>query len=313
MSDERLLVVGRDHEEIATRIRDGADGVEVRAVGYKAARPEDFEWATSVLAFLLPEAARGRLAAVRWIQSQGAGADGLLASVDVPPEVEVTRVTGVFGAPIADYVLARCLAIAQELPRLEVERREGAWRPFHARLLSELTVAVVGTGEIGAAVARRLVANGVDVVGVNRTGRAVEGLARVEPVARLREVVADVDALVLVVPRTATSERLVDAALLAALPPRAWLVNVARGAVVDEAALIEALRAGRLAGAALDVFEVEPLPVDSPLRTLPNVMVSPHVAGVTTPRQAADAYLENLRRRREGLPRRGVIDRERGY
>ncbi|MFG0319961.1 MAG: NAD(P)-dependent oxidoreductase, partial [Planctomycetota bacterium JB042] len=238
---------------------------------------------------------------------------GLLRSVEVPPEVEVTRVTGVFGAPIADYVLARCLAIAQELPRLEVERRDGGWRSFHARLLSDLRVAVVGTGEIGAAVARRLIANGVEVVGVNRSGGAVDGLPRVEPVARLREVVADVDVLVLVVPRTTTSERLVDAALLAALPPRAWLVNVARGAVVDEAALIAALRAGRLAGAALDVFEVEPLPADSPLRTLPNVMVSPHVAGVTTPTQAADAYLENLRRRREGLPRRGVIDRERGY
>ena len=316
MSRAPVLVVGRDHAAIAKFVRHGAPSREireVRSVSLTDATAEDFDGVEAVLAFTLPEVARGRLEGVAFVQSMGAGADGLLRFEGIPDTVAIARVTEVFGAPISDYVLARCLAIVQELPRLEAERRAGAWRPFFPRLLRDLRATVVGLGEIGREVALRLIANGVSVLGVNRSGAAVEGIPRVESVENLAAAAQQADLLILVIPHTSASERIVDAAVLAALPSHAWLINVARGAVVHERALVDALTEGRIAGAALDVFENEPLAPDSPLRALDNVMVSPHVAGVTTPRQAADALLENLARNGDGRPLLGLVDRRRGY
>ncbi len=309
----RLLVISRDGDAIARLVREGAADVDVRVANPDRATLADLAGRDALLTFRVPARFRGHLDAVGWIQSTGAGVDGILAAPDLPPATIVTRVVGAFGPPMSEYVLARCLAIAQAMPRFAVDRRAREWRPVTPRLLAELRVTVVGLGEIGRAIARRLAANGANVTGVSRRGAPVDGVAVVHPVERLAEVLPDTDVLVLVVPRTAESERMIGATELGRLPSGAWIVNVARGAVIAETALVAALESGRLGGAALDVFEVEPLPEESPLWTLDNVMTSPHVAGVTTPLQAASAFLENRRRLLAGETPLGLVDRAQGY
>lgn len=309
----RLLVLGRVADEAAERIRVEAPELAVTVRGFDDATPADLDAAEVLLAFRIPRAIEHAAGNVRWVQSSGAGVDGLLGCPTLREDVPITRVVGAFNLRMSEYVLARCLAIAQRIPQLETERRARRWAPFYPRTLRELRVTIVGVGEIGGAAARALTLHGARVVGVNRTGAAVDGVPEVVPLTRLPELLPRTDVLVLVVPRTRATERLIGRRELDLLPRDAWIVNVARGAVIDEAALSDSLAAGRIGGAALDVFETEPLPESSPLWSSPNVMFSPHVAGLTTPDEAADAFLGNWRRFRVGEPLVGVIDRARGY
>jgi len=248
-----------------------------------------------------------------WIQSTGAGVDGLLGSAPFPPHTLLTRVVGVFGKPMSEYVLLRCLAIAQDLERQRRAQRYREWDVFYPRLLDEMEVLVLGTGEIGAEIGRKLAINGVRVVGVNRRGSEVPGFDRVIAASALAESLPHCDVLVIVVPDTADTRGMIGRRELRSMRRGAWLVNVARGSCVDEVALIEALRDGHLGGAALDVFSEEPLPPQSPLWEMQNVWVSPHVSGLTKPEQAADAFLDNLARFERGEAPLGQVDPTRGY
>ena len=182
--------------------------------------------------------------------------------------------------------------------------------------LAGATVAVLGLGAIGSTVARICRAGfGMRVVGLVRTPGPRPHVDRAFERRELAGALAEADAVVLALPLTPATEHIVDAAGLAAMKPEAYLVNVGRGRLVDEAALIEALRAGRLAGAGLDVAATEPPPPESPLWTLPNVLLTPHQAPFTnrvTDHQAA-FWGENLRRFAEGRPLRGLVDRRLGY
>lgn len=310
---KRLLVLGRDCEEIATRIRAARPDLVVTSRDFATATSDDLRAAEMLLAFRVPPGLASDGAHLSWIQSTGAGVDGLLSSLAIAPSTLLTRVLDVFGAPMSEYVLLRCLAIAQDLDRQRRAQERSEWDVYFPRLLCELEIAVLGVGEIGATIAKRLSDNGAQVIGINRRGTPVPGVARIAAVSRLHEVLPRVDVLVIVVPRTTETNALIGAQQLAAMKPGAWLVNVARGSCVDEPALIAALREGRLGGAALDVFEHEPLPRESPLWALPNVWVSPHVSGLTRPEQAADAFLDNLRRIEAGEAARGIVDPSRGY
>jgi phosphoglycerate dehydrogenase-like enzyme len=262
----------------------------------------------------------GRL---RWAHTASAGVGGSLHPALRASEVVLTNSAGIYAEPMADTVLAMMLHFARGLDfavRAQAERRwwkepwEGADSPV--RELAECAVGIVGLGGIGAAVARRALALGMRVAGTRRRG--TDGPPGVEVLSgpgALEHLLPRSDFLVVTVPLTAGTRGLLGAAELARLPAGAVLVNVARGGVVDEGALAAALASGRLRGAGLDVFAREPLPAESPLWGLPNVLVTPHVSGTSRRywRRQTDLVLDNLRRYLAGEPLRNTVDREAGY
>jgi phosphoglycerate dehydrogenase-like enzyme len=262
-------------------------------------------------------AARPRL---RWIQATSAGVGKLAERVGLTESsVAVTTASGVHARPLAEFVLLAMLMFGKDTLRLGREQREHRWERYAGEEIAGKTVCVVGLGKIGRVVARLARALDARVVGTVRDvrGRVPDelGVDRLEPTDRLDELLPDADVVVLAVPHTALTHRLLDARRLALLRPGAILVNIARGDVVDEAALVDALRAGHLRGAALDVFEQEPLPAESPLWDLPNVFVCPHSASTVAAEneRIVELFRENIRRYLDGRPLLNQLDKEQLY
>jgi phosphoglycerate dehydrogenase-like enzyme len=255
--------------------------------------------------------------APRWVHASSAGVDSFLfpALVD-NPGVTLTNARGVYDQPIAEYVLGLILAVAKDLPGTWEHQQRREWRPRPSDSITGRTALVWGTGPIGRAVARLLCAVGMRVCGAGRSARTDDpDFGTVHGPTTLGTALAEADYVVLAAPLTKDTRGMVDASVLAAMKPGARLINVGRGALIDEEALIDHLAAGRLAGAALDVFNQEPLPAHSPLWDMPGVMISPHTAGETTSEREAliEVFLDNLARHIEGRPLRNVVDKRRGY
>ena len=252
----------------------------------------------------------GRL---RWLQAMGAGADWALVP-NLPPRVVVTRAPGVFGPWMAEYVVGWCLWITQRMATyLEAQRRREWIQHIPPDQLRGKTLAIVGLGDIGRIVARAARALGLRVIGVSRSGRRVAGVDRVYPTRALRSALAAADFVALILPLNDGTRGMIGSAELAAMRPTAWLINVGRGAVVDEPALVQALERRTIAGAILDVFATEPLPPDHPLWGLDNAVVTPHISGPNLPEEIAPIFNANLARFLTRRPLRHVVDRRRGY
>lgn len=268
-------------------------------------------------------ATTGERARLRWVHTGTAGVRGLLYPEMRASDVLLTNSAGVHAPPMAETVLAMMLHFARGLDFAVQAQPLGRWwpDPFESastvvRELAGTTVGIVGLGGIGVEVARRAHALGMRVVAMRRSAApGPDGVELMRGDDALDRLLADSDYLVLAVPATPATRGLIDGRALARMKPAAVLVNVARGDVVDEDALIAALRAGRLRGAALDVFRDEPLPPDSPLWTLPNVLVTPHVGGTTLRFWEREAALirDNIGRYLAGAPLRNLVDRAQGY
>jgi phosphoglycerate dehydrogenase-like enzyme len=262
---------------------------------------------------------------LRWIQSAAAGVTGLLFAELRDSPVLLTNSAGVHAEPIAEHVLAGVLHLLRSFDVAIELHRAGRWdkEPFvgagaKMRELSECRALVVGTGGIGRAVGRRLALLGARCAGIRRRPDrgAPEGFERVAGPDALDDELRQADVVVLSAPLTASTSGLLTAARLDLLPEDAIVVNVARGSLLDEGALAERLRAGRLRGAVLDVFGAEPLPPDSPLWTLPQVLLTPHVAAVSPRRfweRELALFFDNWDRYRRGLPLRNLVDKQAGY
>ena len=254
---------------------------------------------------------------VRWVQATSAGIGQLLRRTGLDrSDIVFTTASGVHAVPLAEFAALAMLYFAKQVPRLLSQQREHRWERFAGRELRGRTVAIVGLGKIGMEVARVSRALGLRVTGTRRGSAVADAAVDAErPLGELRELLADADYVVLAVPHTAETEGLIGAAELSVMRRGAVLVNIGRGKVVDEPGLIEALRSGQLGGAALDVFAQEPLPPDSPLWDMPNVLVNPHSASTADSENAklTDLFRENLRRYLAGQPLLNVFDRERGY
>jgi phosphoglycerate dehydrogenase-like enzyme len=273
--------------------------------------------------------------ALRWVQLMSAGADhAMKRPLVAETDVTVTTASGIHASPIGEYCMATILAFAYELPRfLGLQARREWLDPslFVPRTLRGQTIGIVGYGSIGRELARLAAGFGMRVVAVKRdpsTMAADDGFTmpgtgdpdgsipdEVHAPTALAAAVADCDFVVSTLPGTPATRHLIDATVLGAMKPTAVLVNIGRGAVIDEGALIEVLDAGRIAGAALDVFEEEPLPADSPLWALPNVLLTPHISGNSDRYDAmvTDVFVENLTRYVDGRPLLNVLDRSLGY
>jgi len=262
---------------------------------------------------------------LRWVHSAAAGVAGLLFPELVDSEVVLTNSAGVMAVPIAEHMLGGILHFLRSFDRAIEQQRAGRWdkAPFVAegakvREVGECRALIVGSGGIGGAVAERLSALGASCVGVRRRPElgAPKGFERVVGLEALDDELAGADILVLAAPLTPATERLLTAARLDRLPPDAIVVNVARGALVDEEALADRLATGRLRGAVLDVFSREPLAASSRLWQLPQALVTPHVAAVSPRRfwtRELALFLENWRLYDAGEPLRNVVDKHAGY
>jgi phosphoglycerate dehydrogenase-like enzyme len=218
-------------------------------------------------------------AKLKWVQALGTGLDNLIDRPSLRKEVIVTNVHGIHGPPVSEAALAAMLALARDVPRAVRAQDERQWLRFPARLLHHKTVGIFGVGAIAEELGPKCKAFGMRVVGVSSTPRSVAGFDHIYRSADLAKVAGEFDFFVLLTPLTEKTRNSVDAEVLAAMKPASFLVNLARGGVVDEPALIEALKSGRIAGAALDVFNEEPLPPDHPFWAMKNVIITTHQGG----------------------------------
>jgi phosphoglycerate dehydrogenase-like enzyme len=245
---------------------------------------------------------------LRWLHTFSAGVDHPWFQRLRANGVRLTTSSGANAAPIAQTVLLYLLALTRGLPAWADAQRRRAWEPHAVTDLAELTLGVVGLGPIGLEVARLGRAFGMETIGLRRTPMGDEP-CETWPLARLPELLPRVDALVLALPLAPETRRIVGAPELARMKPGALLVNVGRGELVDEAALVAVLASGHLGGAGLDVFEVEPLPPESALWSMPNVIVTPHSSGTSGAghERACALFVENLGRYLRGEPLRNEV------
>ena len=256
---------------------------------------------------LLPRAKR-----LRWVQNMGAGVERFLIP-ELPKGVALTRIAGIFGPWMAEYVLGWCLWHTQRTELFRAQQRESRWRQVDPLRLHGAELCIVGLGDIGRTIARAARGVGMRVSGVSQSGRKAPGVDRVYRARDLGKPLASADFVVLTVPLTPATRGLIGARELASMKPSAWLVNIGRGPLVDGDALLEALSEKRIGGAILDVFDEEPLPADHPLWKLENVVITPHISGPSTPDEIGPIFDDNLRRYLARRPLRFEVDRKRGY
>jgi phosphoglycerate dehydrogenase-like enzyme len=243
--------------------------------------------------------------------------DSSLVPAVMERDIVLTNSAGVHAAPISEFVMLLALEHAKQAGRLRALQAERRWagREMQLSELSDKMMLIIGLGQIGQAIAARASAFGMRVVGSRRSGAPVPGVSHVLADGAWRQMLGEADYVVIAAPLTPETRGMVGAAELAAMRPDAYLINIARGEIVDEDALIAALERGQIAGAGIDVFSTEPLPAASPLWGLPNVFVTPHISW-TSPEirpRTINLFIENLRRYVAGEPLRNLVDKHAGY
>ena len=259
-----------------------------------------------LVAEVLPE-----MPTIKWVQSTWAGVKPLI-ELDRRNYV-LTGVKGVFGTQMTEYVMGYLLTHELNTFERRKRQRDRKWYDAHSDTLHGKRLGIMGTGSIGEHIARTATAFGMHVCGLNRSGDAVNGFEEVFGQDRLHEFLAGLDYLVSVLPQTPETDGLLDTGALAHLADHVYFINIGRGNVVDDQALMDALAEKRLAGAALDVFNEEPLPDSSPLWTTPNLTITAHIAAQSYPALIAPLFAENYKRYVAGQPLNCVIDFEAGY
>lgn len=251
---------------------------------------------------------------LKWIHLFSAGSDGTLKNC--PRRVTLTNSSGVNAVGVAEHTLHLMLMLAKHGPKHSADQQARRWDHLPTECLQGRTVGIIGLGSIGREVARRCRAFEMRVIAVRRSGgKAGRDVDVMLPPSQMKELLAASDYVVLAVPYTPETKCFFGAPELAAMRPDAYLINVARGRIVDEDALIDALRKNRIAGAGLDVTIAEPMPPDSPFWELPNVILTPHIGGAITDYidRATGFFSDNLARYLTGRRRRNIVNRQRGY
>lgn len=249
---------------------------------------------------------------LKWIQSMWAGVERLLAS-PVPPRVIITKPWGVFGKYLSHYVFGNLLAQRVKYVHSQRLQSEKRWESYRIEALNGQTMGIAGMGDTAVDIAIAARAFGMRVYGMNSDGRAHPLAERMFSNSQLADFVADLDVLVLTLPATANTLNLFDQHVLGRMRRNAVVINVGRGAAIHDEAMIRCLQHGTIGGAILDVFHTEPLPPSHPYWTLPNCVVTPHIAGPSLPSEITACFVENFKFYEAGEPLLGLIDRERGY
>lgn len=254
----------------------------------------------------------------KWIHSLWTGVDNVLSPEVIASPLPLTNGRGVFKVPLAEWTLGAMLHFAYGMRRMIRQQEAHRWEPFTTEELNGKTFGVIGYGEIGRAAAERAAAFGMRILAIRRRSRLLHSdplVHRAYPVSEINTLMAESDYVLVSAPLTEETRGMVGAAQIAAMKKTGVLINVGRGAVIDEDALARALEAGSIKGAALDVFSVEPLPPSHPFYRLENVLLSPHTADHVRDfvHLAVACFLDNLRRYRAGEPLINVVDKYAGY
>ena len=324
------ILSARYREADLERIRAAAPGSRLVTISLEGLADGPLDDIEVMLRGPLPAATFERILVraprLAWVHSATAGVERVLIPAAADRGLVITNARGVFSDPIAEYVLMMMLAIIRRLPQLLELQRERTWQPLPATEMRDTTVGIVGLGSIGRAVASLALGFGARVLATRRSagdrrpqeGAADPALAGIERIMRpdqLPEMLAESDMVVLALPLTRDTTNLFDARMLSRMRPGSWLINVARGGLVDERALVRALRDGPMAGAVLDAFKEEPLPPDSPLYGAPNLIITPHTSW-TSGRvldRSIELFCDNLVRYIAGEPLINVVDTSKGY
>ena len=325
------ILSARYREKDLERIAAAAPGSRLVTVSLEGLADSDLDDVEVLLRGPLPTNVFDRILwrapRLMWVHSATAGVERVLTPAALERGLAITNARGVFSDPIAEYVLMMILAVSRRLPLLLELQRERTWQPLEGREMADVTVGVVGLGSIGRRVAELALTMGSRVIAIRRHvdgggGRSgaedtdeLTALMEMLPPEGLPELMAQSDFIVLALPLTPETTDLFNTEMLTHAKPGAWLMNVARGALVDERALIRAVRDGRLGGAVLDAFREEPLPADSELYSTPNVIVTPHTSwssGRVLDR-SIELFCENLERFRRGEPLANLVDPTAGY
>jgi glyoxylate/hydroxypyruvate reductase A len=251
---------------------------------------------------------------LKLIVNIGAGVDYILKDDTLPPGVPIMRLVDPEQIRMmSQYVLLTVLRYLRDFPALEKHRREKRWKYIHPRESATMPVGIMGLGHIGTHAALELLRQGFPVSGWSRTPKTVEGIATFHGPGQLRDFLARSQILVLIMPFTPKTDGIVNRDVLYALPRGAKIINIGRGQLIDEPALVAAIRDGQISGATLDVFRTEPLPPDHPFWDMDEIDITPHLASIAIPRSSSLQIAENIRRLRAGEPLLNIVDRKRGY
>jgi phosphoglycerate dehydrogenase-like enzyme len=317
-----VLTGTRPSESMRSRIAEAAPGSRLIDVGSDGSTVDSLDDVEVMLrGWALGGDALDRLVSraprLRWIHSISVGVESALTPIVLARGLVVTNGRDVFSRPIAEYVLTMILSTCHRLPQLLDLQAERTWQPLEAREIGTTTIGLVGLGSINREVAGLMAPLGPRIVAVRRNpgpaaAPGVEVLGGLDALPKLLEVS---DFVVLGVPLTPETENVIDASTLGSCKPGSWLINVARGALIDELALVRALESGPLGGAILDTFREEPLPSTSPLYRLPNCVVTPHTSwsSAAVLDRSVELFCDNLRRYRIGQPLRFLVDQVAGY
>jgi phosphoglycerate dehydrogenase-like enzyme len=287
-----------------------ADLARWRALVARAEVSFDFDWDH-------PSEMLTRAPKLRWVQSPSSGIGPMMERIGVMgSRLTVTNAAGIHAQPLAEFVLMAALYFAKEMPLINQLQAKKEWARFCGHELAGTRMLLVGLGGAGARVAQLSAAIGIEVIGNRRSATPPPpGVARVVTSAEIDAELPNIDWLVLIAPDTAETKNLFDRRRLALLPSRAVVINIGRGSLIEEPALIDMLAAGKLRGAALDVFAKEPLSTESPLWSMPNVIVSPHSASTVVEEndRIVDLFIDNLHRFLDGQPLVNLFDHARKY
>lgn len=321
------ILSARYREEDLARIRAAAPGARLVNVSLEGLSDSPLDDVEILLRGPLRSANFDRVLArcpnLRWVHSATAGVERVLTPDAAARGLTITNARGVFSEPIAEYTMMMILSVLRRLPELYELQRERTWQPLPAREMRQITIGVVGLGSIGRNVARLALGFGARVIGTRKepdqrkdfTEPIPDGLDRILDHGQLPELLAESDFVVLAVPLTPDTDKLMNGPRLNQMKPGSWLINVARGRLVDQRALLRALRNGPLEGAILDTIWEEPLPPSSPLWDAPGLIITPHTSwssGRVLDR-SIELFCDNLVRYRDGREMLNLVDPGAGY
>jgi len=250
---------------------------------------------------------------LKWIQSMSGGVENYARSNVIPPGVLLTKIRGVFGPIMSEYVVGYILAVTQNMKKTFTDKEKKHWEPFVVDSIRRKIVGVMGLGSIGAYIAYQVHLMGAVVIALEEQEKRLPYVSQEYSITEMGEFLPRPDFVVMALPLTDATEGILGEREFAMMKETAYLINVSRGPLVQEDALLRALRQGSIAGAVLDVFHEEPLPRDHPLWELDNVIITPHISGPSIPEDIVEVFLENLKRFEEGKKLEGLVDLEKEY
>jgi phosphoglycerate dehydrogenase-like enzyme len=293
-----LLILDSQGEEYKRALEPEFPDLLIRACKTENEVGDFIEKTSILLTFSISEGLIQKAVSLAWIQALGTGVDAVLSLPSLPKGVLITSTRGIHGPQMSELAMLLMLALTRRFPDMVRNQDKAVWDRWPSELLWRKKAGILGLGAVGQEIARKCKAFGMTVYGINRSKKQVDAVDRFFGLEGLLAVARGVDYFIIVVPLTPETHGMVGAEVISAMKPTAFLLNLARGAVVDEKVLIQALESGTLAGAALDVFNEEPLPQGHPFWEMKNVIVTPHIGGTSTfyTGQVLPTFRENLRR-----------------